>query len=252
MKFVFVMLLRDLTADAKAIKLAAVRLVLQPAIYLFVFGYVVGGMLPTEGGRYSEIIAPGIIAITVMTGPFVTVGGSILSGYYFRTMEAWLLAPVTLRTLMLAKVLSGLFYGLVSGTIVGLLIWLILGLAPQSLLMPYLLGAAGALFFSFLSIVILLFPETPDKGQELFSFLLMPMTFFGCTFYSYSMLEPPFSYIALLLPTTYISEGLRAVYNPALPHMDSTFIVLGLLLAVAALYPLAGWVFRRRFRDFTW
>jgi len=209
-------------------------------------------MLPTEGGRYSEIIAPGIIAITVMTGPFVTVGGSILSGYYFRTMEAWLLAPVTLRTLMLAKVLSGLFYGLVSGTIVGLLIWLILGLAPQSLLMPYLLGAAGALFFSFLSIVILLFPETPDKGQELFSFLLMPMTFFGCTFYSYSMLEPPFNYIALLLPTTYISEGLRAVYNPALPHMDSTFIVLGLLLAVAGLYPLAGWVFRRRFRDFTW
>lgn len=252
MNFIISLFLRNLVADAKSIKLTAIRLVLQPAVYLFVFGYVVGGMLPAQGGSYAEIMAPGIIAISIMTGPFVTVAGSILSGYYFRTMEAWLLAPVTLRTLMLAKVLGGLFYGLASGTIVALLIWLILGIAPQSLAIPYFMGAAGALFFSLLSIVILLFPETPDKGQELFSFLLMPMTFFGCTFYSYSMLKPPFSYIALLLPTTYISEGLRAAYNPSIPHMDITYVAMGLLLTAVALFPLADWVFRRRLRDFLW
>lgn len=253
MNIVASLLLRNLVADAKSIKLTAIRLVLQPAIYLFVFGYVVGGMLPAQnGGSYAEVMAPGIIAISILTGPFVTVAGSILSGYYFRTMEGWLLAPITLRTLMLAQVFGGVFYGLASGTIVALLIWLILGIAPQSLLVPYLIGAAGALFFSLLSIVILLLPETPDKGQELFSFLLMPMTFFGCTFYSYSMLEPPFSYIALLLPTTYLSEGLRAAYNPSVAHMDITYVSVGLAAIAAALFPLADWVFRRRFRDFLW
>jgi ABC-2 type transport system permease protein len=246
------MLQRDIMADMKSLRLTLVRLLLQPAVYIFVFGYVVGGMLPSKGVSYPEVMAPGIIAISVMTGPFVTVGGSIISGYYFRTIEAWLLAPVSLRSIMLAKVTSGLLYGLGSGSIVGILVWLILGIAPASIFLSLCMAAVGSLFFSLLIMVILLFPQRPDKGQELFSFLLMPMTFFGCTFYSYSMLRPPFSYLALLLPTTYISEGMRAAYNPRMEHMDSALIITGLFVTTLLLIPLADWVFRRRLRDFLW
>ncbi len=252
MSFLIAMLQRDLTADITSLRLTLVRLLLQPAVYIFVFGYVVGGMLPAQGVSYPEVMAPGIIAISVMTGPFVTVGGSIISGYYFRTVEGWLLAPVSLGTIMAAKTLSGLLYGLASGTIVAVLIRLILGIAPQSILLSLLMGGVGSLFFSLLIMTILLLPQRPDKGQELFSFLLMPMTFFGCTFYSYSMLRPPFSLLALLLPTTYISEGMRAAYNPAVPHMEFGLIITGLLGTTVLLIPLTYWVFRRRFRDFLW
>lgn len=252
MRSLLALIQRDLMADIKSYKLSLIRFFLQPAIYIFVFGYIVGRIIPMQGARYSEIIAPGIIAISIMTGTFVSVGGSIISGYYFRTIEGWLLSPVTIRTIMMARIISGLLYGVVSGTIVGLLAWVILGIFPQNLFVPYLIGVIGSLFFSFLTIIVLLFPERPDKGQEVFSFLLMPMTFFGCTFYTYSMLKPPFNYIALLLPTTYISEGLRAAYNPAVTHLDTGIILVGLLLTMAFLSPLADWVFRRRFRDFLW
>jgi len=252
MRSLLAMIQRDLTADIKSYKITLIRLFLQPAIYIFVFGYVVGRIIPMQGARYSEVIAPGIIAISIMTGSFVSVGGSIISGYYFRTIEGWLLSPVTLRTIMMAKVISGLIYGVASGTTVGSLTWVILGILPKSLFIPFLMGTIGSLLFSFLTIVVFLFPERPDKGQEVFSFFIMPMTFFGCTFYSYSMLKPPFSYIALLLPTTYISEGLRAAYNPLIPHIDSGLIFIGLLLTMSLLFPLADWVFRRRLRDFLW
>jgi ABC-2 type transport system permease protein len=253
MRFIAAFLARSLVADARSLKLTATRMVVQPAIYLFVFGYVVGRMLPAQGGgSYAEVMAPGIIAIAILSGPFVTVGGSILSGYYFRTLEGWLLAPVSLRTLMLAHVAGGVVYGVAGGAVVALLVWVILGIAPESLLIPLVLGVAGALLFSLLSLLVLLIPATPDKGQEFFSLLMMPLTFFGCTFYSYSMLEPPFTWLALLLPTTYLSEGLRAAYNPATAHMGLAAVAAGLIAAAALLFPLAEWAFRRRLRDFTW
>ncbi len=252
MRFMLALLHRNFAADFASFKQTAVRMLVQPAVYLFVFGYVVGGMLPAQGGNYAGIMAPGIVAISVVTGPFVIIGGSVISGYYFRTMEEWLLAPVSLRTVLAAKVLGGLCYGLVSGAVVVALVWAILGIAPQKIGYLVLTMAAGALLFSLFTLMVLLIPETPEKGQEIFSFLMMPLTFFGCTFYSYDMLHAPFNYLALLLPTTYIAEGLRAAYLPDAPHMDAWTVLAGLSLAAALLIPLADWAFRRRCGDFTW
>ncbi|MDD5329384.1 MAG: ABC transporter permease [Sulfuricella sp.] len=251
-KFMLALLRRAATADIAAARLTAVRMLVQPAVYLFVFGHVVGGMLPAQNGGYAGIMAPGIVAISLITGPFVTVGGGVISGYYFRTMEEWLLAPVSLRAILAALVFGGLCYGLIGGAVVAALVWAILGLAPQNAGYMALTATVGALLFSLFTLVVLLVPETPDKGQEVFSFLMMPMTFFGCTFYSYDMLGAPFSYLALMLPTTYIAEGLRAAYRPDSPHMEAGMVLAGLSLAAAVLVPLADWAFRRRFRDFTW
>lgn len=252
MNFLLALLHRNAAADFAAFKLTAVRMLVQPAIYLFVFGYVVGGMLPAQGGSYAGIMGPGIVAISIVTGPFVIIGGSLISGYYFRSMEEWLLAPVSLRTILMAKVIGGLCYGLVGGAMVAALVWAILGIVPQKIGYMVLMASVGSLLFSLFTLLVLLVPETPDKGQEVFSFLMMPMTFFGCTFYSYDMLDAPFNYLALLLPTTYIAEGLRAAYYPDSPHMGAGTVLAGLSLAAAVLIPLADWAFRRRFRDFTW
>jgi phosphoglycerol transferase MdoB-like AlkP superfamily enzyme len=163
-----------------------------------------------------------------------------------------LLAPVTLYQLLLAKLASGVFYGTLSAAVVALLLWLILGVGPAAPLPALMLVIAGSTLFTLLSLLVLLLPKSPDKGQELFSFLLMPMTFFGCTFYSHAMLESPFSQLALLLPTTYIAEGLRGSYAPALPHLSLEAIGTGLAFVLVLLLPLTVWSFRRRLGDFLW
>lgn len=253
MNFVLAMLARNFAVERRSLRTGFLRMVLQPAVYIFVFGYVVGRMLPGGStGNYAQVMAPGVLAITLMSTPQLVVGSSILSGFYFRTMEAWLLAPVTLRAILAALVVCGTLYGSINGLVVVALIWAILGIVPEH---PWLLAyfiLAGSLFFSLLAVSVLLLPSTPRQGQEVFSFLMMPMTFFGCTFYSFSMLQPPFSWLALCLPTTYLSEGLRAAYLPVMEGLPSGMIAVGLLLTTLALLPLADWVLARRLQNFTW
>lgn len=238
-------------ADLRDYKVTIARLVLQPAVFILVFGHVMTGFFSMHQGNYSEVVIPGIIAITVMNSAFSNVGGTIVTGYYFRSMEGWLLTPIGIRSLLLARVFSGILYGTASGFIVTGLAWVILGITPQSFYIHLLMVLSGSIFFSLLTIIFFLVPERPDKGQELFSFLIMPMTFFGCTFYSYFMLKAPFSYIALLFPTTYISEGLRAAYNPHMPHLDTALIFAGLSIIILFSF-LADRAFQRRFGDFLW
>jgi ABC-2 type transport system permease protein len=254
MKFVLAMIARNLAVERRSPRTGFLRMVFQPAVYIFVFGHVVGRMLPAgSAGDYAAVMAPGVVAITLMSAPYLVVGSAILSGFYFRTMEAWLLSPVALRSLVLALVACGTLYGSVSALVVALLVWAILGIVPgQPLLMAYF-AVAGSLFFSLLSVTVLLVPATPKQGQEVFSFLMMPMTFFGCTFYSFSMLQPPFDYLALLLPTTYLSEGLRAAYLPGGGDgLPGNWIAVGLAATTVALAPVADRVLARRLRDFTW
>jgi ABC-2 type transport system permease protein len=149
-------------------------------------------------------------------------------------------------------VISGTFSGIANSIVVALIAWLVLGLVPVNFLTLVLVVAAGSLLFSLFTLTVLLLPVRPDKGQEVFSFLMMPMTFFGCTFYSLDMLEPQFRYFALLFPTTYISEGLRAAYAPAAPHLDLPMVLTGFAVATMLLLPLADFAFRRRLGHFTW
>ena len=253
MRFVLALLYRNLVVGRASAQLTLIRVVFQPATYLFVFGHVVGRVIPLAGQNgYGAVIAPGIIAMATVGAPFVSIGGQVLSGYFFRTLEEWLLAPVSLRTLLVAMLLGGVCSGVINSLVVVILAWLILDLTPSDPAFLLLAVVAGAFLFSLVSLVVLLLPQRPDRGREGFSFLMMLMTFFGCTFYSYAMLEPPFSYFALLLPTTYISEGLRAAYAPGQPHLNADAALAGLILIAIVLLPYADWVFRRRLGNFSW
>ena len=252
MNFIMALLYRHLTVARSDAKLILIRVLVQPAVYLFVFGHVIGRLMPTSQGGYGSIMAPGIVAIAVVSAPFVTLGGYILAGCFFRTLEEWLLSPVSLRTVMAAMLTCGLYSSVVNSMMVVGLIWLIMGLVPQNLPLLFLVLGCGGLLFSLIIMIVLLAPERPDKGQEIVTLLMMLMAFFGCTFYSYDMLETPFRWLALLLPTTYISEGLRAAYAPDIPHLDLSWVLTGLILSILVLLPLADFAFRRRLGHFTW
>lgn len=252
MRFALTLLHRNLIIARADARYTFIRTVLQPAIYLLVFGLVVGRLMPDGAGGYGAIVAPGIIAISVVSAPLIAISSYLLTGYYFRTMEEWLLAPVSLRTVFLAMVFAGLCSSLVNALLVGSLAWAILGLVPHSPVLLLAVVSGGGLLFSLLVMLVLLIPERPEKGQELFALLMMVMTFLGCTFYSLDMLDEPLRSLALLLPTTYVSEGLRAAYLPSGPHLATRPLLLGLGLATLALYPAAEWAFRRRLGHFAW
>jgi ABC-type multidrug transport system permease subunit len=245
---------RDLMEGRTSWKHTLFKFFFQPLIYLFVFGYILGSVLPAgmSGGRYSDIVAPGILAVLVMNVSLSTAGSSLVTGYYFKSMEAWLLTPISLRGFMLSRVVSGTINSTMAGIIGIALIYLIPGLFPVRPILTFVFILMGGLLFSLLGIIAFVLPKTPDKAQEVLSFILMPMMFFGCTFYIYSILTPPWNILALLFPTTYLSEGLRAAYNPQIPHLDTGIISIGLVSGLVILFYIADWAFKRRFKDYLW
>ena len=46
MNFVLAMLARNFAVERRSLRTGFLRMALQPAVYIFVFGYVVGRMLP--------------------------------------------------------------------------------------------------------------------------------------------------------------------------------------------------------------
>lgn len=229
---------------------ALFKMLFQPFVYLLVFGKILGTAL--AGSGYALIVAPGIVSMLVMSAALSGIGGILSKGYYYRSMEAWLLAPISLRNLMLAWVSGTALVATIAGLIGNLLIYGLLGHVPISLAADLICLIYGATVFSLLGCIGYTVPQTPAKAQDFIAFLLMPMMYLGCTFFSYAMLPGPWNIVALLLPTTYLSEALRIVYGSQAASLDPAVIVGGGVIALLLLFVIADWSFRRRFRDFLW
>ena len=86
---------------------------------------------------------------------------------------------------------------------------MLLTLVPLGCLMS---GALGLMFGTMFD---------PRTVPMLFGVILIPITFLGCTYYSWQALEPiRWLQIAVLVnPLVYLSEGFRAALTPV-PHMS--------------------------------
>ena len=64
----------------------------------------------------------------------------------------------------------------------------------------------------------------------MFSMVMTPMIFFGCTYYPWSALKnfPILQKIVLINPLVYASEGLRATLVPQFPHLSTTAVIVAL------------------------
>jgi ABC-2 type transport system permease protein len=64
----------------------------------------------------------------------------------------------------------------------------------------------------------------------MFSMVLTPMIFFGCTYYPWSALShfPILQKIVLVNPLVYASEGLRGTLVPQFPHLSLLAVFIAL------------------------
>jgi len=62
----------------------------------------------------------------------------------------------------------------------------------------------------------------------MFSMVITPMIFFGCTYYPWSALNtfPILQKVVLVNPLVYASEGLRAALVPQFPHLSTIAILV--------------------------
>lgn len=228
-----------LARDARVARRNFVRVVvmnlLQPLLFVFVFGVVMTRSGLTAGA-YRSLLLPGIIAISMVMSGIQAVAMPLIAEFQFtREIEDRLLAPIDVTWVAVEKIIAGMLQAMVAGLVVVPAGWLMmragLGLsfgAPLTFLVVVLLvalfSAAGGLLLGC------------SVGQTeiglMFSLVLAPMIFFGCAYYPWSALAsfPILQKLVLVNPLVYASEGLRGTLVPQYPHLPMVIVIAAMAL----------------------
>ncbi len=207
---------------------------LQPLMFVFIFGRVMvsSGYMPPQ---YKSLLLPGIMAISmVFTGVWAVAMPLIAEFQFTREIEDRLLAPIEISWLAIEKVFFGTFQALIAGLAVIPMAWLLLRPGVE-------FNVHSPLSFACVTLLVSLFSACGGLALGcsmsqthiglMFSMVLTPMIFFGCTYYPWSALAhfPILQRVVLVNPLVYASEGLRGTLVPQFPHLP----VLAVFIALA-------------------
>jgi len=238
------LLWRDLHVARRNFAPVLIQNLLQPMLLVFVFGRLMtgSGLMPVA---YKSMLLPGVIALSMLFAGVQSVAMTLISEFQFtREIEDRLLAPIAIGWIAVEKITAGMLQALVAGLVVIPTAWLVMG---RGLMLSF----ASPVAFATLSILVALLSAALGlvlgcsiSGQHIglmFSLILAPMLFFGCTYYPWSALNafPVLQKIVLVNPIVYASEGFRATLAPHLPHMGRVPVFIALVVSDAA-FVVAG------------
>ena len=258
------LLLRDLVVVRKHFWEFVLRTIIQPFLLCFVFLYVfpqigqaVGGQSAAASSAFATVLVPGVVGISVMFQGVQSIALNMAQEFGFtREIEDRVQAPCPIWLVAVAKVLSGAAQGVFSAAIVlpiasvvhasgvhaqlSLHWWIIITFVPLASIAMAGLGLVLGTSFE------------PRNIGLMFGFIILPITFLGGTYYTWTRLAPVtvggwhwLQTVVLVNPLIYVNEGMRAAFTNA-PHLH-LFVIYPVALGFAVTFLAIGLRnFRRR------
>lgn len=246
------MLTRDLYVLSRSWKYVALRVVMQPLLFIFIFARIfpligegVGGVAGSS--TFSTLLVPGTIAMAIFLNGIQAVTIPLITDLGMtRETEDRLLSPLPLRWVVGEKIVEGAIEGCISGLFV----------IPCTVLIPatridlditwfaavpaaVLVALTGAAFGLYLGVRV-----SVNQVQAMFALLILPITFLGATYYPWSSLSRAewLKWTIIVNPLVYANEALRGFVAPSIPHMHEWISIpaLGFLLAVFSVLGARG------------
>ncbi|HEY5439877.1 MAG TPA: ABC transporter permease [Gemmatimonadaceae bacterium] len=209
--------------------------VMNPILWLLVFGGGLGRNVSIPGAEYQAFIYPGILAQAVLFSS-IFFGVYIVWDRKIDFLKEVLVAPISRTSVFIGKVVGGATDSVVQSLIL-LLLGAVLGrvgIIPG--LRPTVLGFGAALLILMLTTVSLVSVglilgaqmESPEGFQLVSSFLLFPTFFLSGALFPLERLPSWLAPLVLLDPLTYSVDALRHVI------LGTAHFALALDLAVMA------------------
>jgi ABC-2 type transport system permease protein len=234
LKTFLAMLARDAHVARRNFVPLLLQTFLQPLMFVFIFGRVMvgSGYMPPA---YKSLLLPGIMALSMVGTGIWAVAMPLIGEFQFtREIEDRLLAPMDISWLAIEKVVAGTLQALAAGLMVIPCAWLLLRPGVElSLRAPFLFAGVALLVALFSAVGGLALGCSVEQTHIglMFSLVVAPMIFFGCTYYPWSALKnfPIMQKIVLINPLVYASEGLRGALVPQYPHLPLVAVLAGLV-----------------------
>jgi len=246
---------RDLVVTRRELVQFLLQALIQPMFFLFIFCKILPGIGLTAG-NFAALLLPGIVGLTELMAAIQGVALPLVLDLGFaREIDDRLLAPLPVWMVALEKVLFAAMRGMVAGCVIFPAAWWTLGsrYAVRGDRIGVLLGMIVLAAFAGSGIGLLIGTLVkPEQISLMFSLILTPLLFTGCTYYPWSALSRVrwFQVITLFNPLTYAAEGLRyAMVPPVHGQSMPTLPMPWVLLALAATIALCLWFGVRTFRN---
>lgn len=264
----FALLARDLRVARRDLMSFSIRSIMQPALFVFVFAYVLprlgshGGASPfgaTPPGvpSFSTILVPGLVATSIMVQGLLAVTAPLMMELsYTREIEDRVLAPLPAWGLGVEKITAGAVQALLAGLLVFPFVLLIHAKGQAPVLdfsrWPLLVGVLllASVFTSAFAMLLGMVID-PRKLSTIFAIIIVPMTMLGCVYYPWAQLSSIrwLQYVVLANPLVYISEALRSALTPEIPHIHVWILLLVICGGIALTVTIASRAFVRRVID---
>ena len=251
LKTFLALLARDARVARRNFIFLTLQTLLQPMLLVFIFGRVMttSGYMPLQ---YKSMLLPGVMALSMVFTGVWAVAMPLVSEFQFsKEIEDRLLAPIEIEWVAVEKILAGMIQALIAGLVVLPSAWLVMGKGVDIRFPHPLLFAAFCLLVAFFaSSMGLALGCTIGQTQIglMFSLVIAPMIFFGCTYYPWQALAkfPILKRLVLINPMVYASEGFRCALVPQFPHLPVAAILAALLLFDLALLIVGLRQFRKK------
>jgi ABC-2 type transport system permease protein len=216
---------RDLFVTGREFPIFLAQVILQPLFLLFVFGKVLTQLGYAKPG-YAEVLFPGLVALAaVLTGLQSTALPLVIEFSYSNEIEDRLLAPLPIGGVALEKIVIAAMRATIAAAVMFPIgVWLLGSI-------PWTAGAAagvvamtliGALLGASMGLVLGTF-VSPNRINVTFALVLTPLLFTGSSQYPWPSLSHIrwFQVVSACNPMTYVSEGLRGLMVPNVPHIQT-------------------------------
>jgi ABC-2 type transport system permease protein len=230
----------------------AVRIAMNPTLFLFVFTFVmphigqaaIGPATPT-GPTFGTVLLPGLMAVAIMFSGIAAVALPLTQEFgVTREIDDRVMCPLPVPAVAIGKVCFSALQSMVAAVLVFPLAYYIPSTHVQVnvhnwffliLVMVLASFAAGSLGLTIGTLV------KPQQIGLIFGVVVMPITFLGCVYYPWAYLYhiPWLQTLVLINPIVYMSEGLRAALTPATEHMP-IWLILTMLMVSNVLLMWAG------------
>jgi ABC-2 type transport system permease protein len=197
-----------------------------------------------------QFLAPGFMALTVITGSLQGVATAISREKEQGTMDGLLVSPIPHRSIILGKVAAQTVRGLIQGFLILGLSMVLFGVqiygSPFIMFIVLLLGTA-----SFVGVGIILTAVAPDQetAQMMTVLLQFPMMFISGILFPIDQLPGWLQYVGKGLPLYYAADALRKVIilNASLGAImpDLLILIIYTFLTMTAAIPLFERAMRR-------
>jgi ABC-2 type transport system permease protein len=190
--------------------------------------------------NYFEFVAPGIMAMVVLTAVLTGLGASVSRERETGTLDGILIAPVSRISIILGKATAQSIRGLFQGIIVLLLAVVFFGVTIHgNVLLLLLILLLGIFSFVGLGILISAAAAEQETATQLLFMFQFPMMFLSGVFFPIQQMPAAMQDISKVIPLTYAIEAMRKVMilGGGLAAVRSDILILlafgAIMLAIA-------------------